>query len=254
MTESFGGGELPPGLLEDYLRTARAQLEFLDSLAARIADHPEDADTLTEFRRETHKMRGSAGSYGFAEATRVAGEAEDAAKAWLADPATGRAARGRSASDHVTRLRAAFGTALDRLPPAPTAAAAVTAAGPAAQVYLVEDDAALIELFEYGFRSRGYRFHVFTNGREALATLRSVPLGGASPLLILDVDLPALDGYAIFDALRYERPGAFRTVFMTVHGNEDEQVRALQSGAVDYLVKPINLRVALEKIARWVGR
>ena len=116
MTESFGGGELPPGLLEDYLRTARAQLEFLDSLAARIADHPDDVDTLTEYRRETHKMRGSAGSYGFPEATRVAGEAEDAAKAWLADPATGRAARVAAAKDHVARLRAAFGTALGLTP------------------------------------------------------------------------------------------------------------------------------------------
>jgi DNA-binding response OmpR family regulator len=46
----------------------------------------------------------------------------------------------------------------------------------------------------------------------------------------------------------------FRVVFMTVHGGEDEQLRALEGGATDYLVKPVSLRVALEKIRRWVGR
>jgi len=38
-----------------------------------------------------------------------------------------------------------------------------------------------------------------------------------------------------------------------VHGTEEEQLRGLEAGALDYLVKPISLRVALEKIKRWVG-
>jgi DNA-binding response OmpR family regulator len=43
-------------------------------------------------------------------------------------------------------------------------------------------------------------------------------------------------------------------VFTTVHGTESEQLRGLEAGALDYLVKPMSLRVALEKIRRWVGR
>jgi len=73
-------------------------------------------------------------------------------------------------------------------------------------------------------------------------------------LLLLDVDLPALDGYSIFDTLQRDRPDRFRVVFTTVHGDESEQLRGLEAGALDYLVKPISLRVALEKIRRWVGR
>jgi DNA-binding response OmpR family regulator len=42
-------------------------------------------------------------------------------------------------------------------------------------------------------------------------------------------------------------------VFTTVHGTEEEQLRGLEAGALDYLVKPISLRVALEKIKRWVA-
>src|SRR2546422_5906775 len=57
---------------------------------------------------------------------------------------------------------------------------------------------------------------------------RSQP-GEEHPLLLLDVDLPALDGYSIFDTLQRERPGAFRVVFTTVHGDEAEQLRGLRS-------------------------
>ena len=94
----------------------------------------------------------------------------------------------------------------------------------------------------------------YRNGRDALAELRTIDTRGTVPLLLLDVDLPALDGYSIFEALQTECPGKFRVVFTTVHGSEAEQLRGLEAGAIDYMVKPMSLRVALEKIRRWVGR
>jgi len=121
-------------------------------------------------------------------------------------------------------------------------------------VIYVEDDAALAELLEYGLGAHGYRFAAYRNGREALRALLALDVEGTHPLLLLDVDLPALDGYSIFAALQRERPGTYRVVFTTVHGTEEEQLRGLEAGALDYLVKPISLRVALEKIKRWVGR
>jgi DNA-binding response OmpR family regulator len=145
-------------------------------------------------------------------------------------------------------------------PPLPTAAAPATAAPEAApapdvpEIIFVEDDAALAELLQYGLHSRGYHFAAYRNGRDALRELLALDVGGTHPLLLLDVDLPALDGYTIFEALQRERPGIYRVVFTTVHGTEDEQLRGLEAGALDYLVKPISLRVALEKIKRWVGR
>src|SRR6266853_1204728 len=116
------------------------------------------------------------------------------------------------------------------------------------------DTEALDGLLEYGLRARGYRFVTFRNGRDALDALLALDVGALHPLLLLDVDLPALDGYSILDTLTRERPGQYRVVFTTVHGDESEQLRGLEAGALDYLVKPISLRVALEKIKRWVGR
>jgi len=141
------------------------------------------------------------------------------------------------------------------LTPKPAEPSVVASAGAAQvpEVIYVEDDAALAELLEYGLRAHGYRFLAYRNGRDALRELLALDVHGTHPLLLLDVDLPALDGYSILGALDRERPGTYRVVFTTVHGTEEEQLRGLEAGALDYLVKPISLRVALEKIKRWVG-
>jgi DNA-binding response OmpR family regulator len=72
-----------------------------------------------------------------------------------------------------------------------------------------------------------------------------------SPIVLLDVDLPGLDGFSLFERLRVERPGVFRVVFMSVHSSEADQLRAIRAGALDYMPKPVSLRVLMAKIAGW---
>jgi CheY-like chemotaxis protein/HPt (histidine-containing phosphotransfer) domain-containing protein len=259
--------ELPPGLLAEYLESAAEQLQVLAELADRLLVAADDADALDRLRRETHKIRGSAGSYGFWQASRLAAGMEETAKDWVARPNDADLDRGSVAQWFVVQLADALqlepppagersaGRVQPPPPrPAPPASAPTGAGADAPEVILVEDDPALAGLLEYGLRARGYRFVTFRNGREALDALLALDPGDEHPLLLLDVDLPALDGYSILDRLTRERPGQYRVVFTTVHGDESEQLRGLEAGALDYLVKPISLRVALEKIRRWVGR
>jgi CheY-like chemotaxis protein len=262
--DEFG---LPPGVRDDYLRGARDQLGVIAELAERLVASGDDQEALEALRRDAHRLRGSAGSFGFPQASVVAAELEDAAKEWLEHPANGAGARGTAARGFVRRLAAALFT--KQVPPAPLATPAppstaiilpspVPAPEPSdvPEVIVVEDDPALAELLTFGLEARGYRFRHFRNGREALEMLKSMNTAGATqpPLLLLDVDLPALDGYSIFEELQQDCPGKFRVVFTTVHGSETEQLRGLEAGAMDYMVKPMSLRVALEKIRRWVGR
>src|SRR2546426_11645628 len=83
--------------------------------------------------------------------------------------------------------------------------------------------------------------------------LLALDVRGTHPLLLLDVDLPALDGYSIFAALQRERPGTYRVVFTTVHGTEEEQLRGLEAGALAYLVEPRGLRGAVAEAKRLGG-
>ncbi len=243
---------LPPGMREEYLQGARDQLAGIAELAERLVAAADDADAREQIRRDAHKIRGSAGSFGFSQATVVAAELEEAAKGAL----TGTAARAfvrRLAAALFTKQPAAQVSAPAPFSPLP---APSTQSGDVPEVIVVEDDAALADLLTFGLEARGYRFVHYGNGREALDALRAMDTAGANPapLLLLDVDLPALDGYSIFDALQRDCPGKFRVVFTTVHGEETEQLRGLEAGAIDYMVKPMSLRVALEKIRRWVGK
>lgn len=264
--DDFG---LPPGVRDDYLRGARDQLGVIAELAERLVASGDDREALEALRRDAHRLRGSAGSFGFPQATVVAAELEDAAKEWLEHPANGADNRGAAARGFVRRLAAALFTRQPTVPapppqsppphlaaPSPPSAAPPAEPSDVPEVIFVEDDPALAELLTFGLEARGYRFRHFRNGREALDMLKSLNTAGTSqpPLLLLDVDLPALDGYSIFEELQQDCPGKFRVVFTTVHGSETEQLRGLEAGAMDYMVKPMSLRVALEKIRRWVGR
>jgi CheY-like chemotaxis protein len=181
---------------------------------------------------------------------------EATVKDWAARPDEVDADRGSLTQWFVARLaeglKLEIPTRGDHRPTAPPPSRVDDTRVP--DVVVVEDDPALAELLEYGLRSRGYHFASFRNGRDALDHLLALDTGRSHPLLLLDVDLPALDGYSIFAALQRERPGVYRVVFTTVHGDESEQLRGLEAGALDYLVKPISLRVALEKVRRWVGK
>lgn len=268
IADSASPPELPPGLLEEYLQGMREQLGLLTDLAERLAAAGNDPEALDALRRETHKIHGSAGSYGFWGVSRLAAGMEATVKDWAARPDDVDADRGSVAHWFIGRLAEGLGleapaAGSDRRsrgsraqPPTAEAGAGAGAEGRTGvpDVIVVEDDPALAELLEYGLRSRGYCFASFRNGRDALDHLLTLEIGRSHPLLLLDVDLPALDGYSIFAALQRARPGAYRVVFTTVHGDESEQLRGLEAGALDYLVKPISLRVALEKVRRWVGK
>jgi CheY-like chemotaxis protein len=254
--DDFG---LPPGVRDEYLQGARDQLGAIAELAERLIAAGDDTAAIEALRRDAHRLRGSAGSFGFPQASVVAAELEAATKQWLERPADGVDDRGADARAFVRRLAAALFTkqAPVTAPPveiAPAPAAELSAPPDVPEVIVVEDDPTLAELLTFGLEARGYRFVHFRNGREALDALRELETHGQTPLLLLDVDLPALDGYSIFEALKEECPGKFRVVFTTVHGSESEQLRGLEAGALDYMVKPMSLRVALEKIRRWVGR
>jgi DNA-binding response OmpR family regulator len=121
-------------------------------------------------------------------------------------------------------------------------------------VIIVEDDPSLADMLSYALGTTGYSFRHYANGPAALDALLALDAAGRCPLVLLDVDLPGLDGVSLHDRLRAERPGAFAVVFMTVHAAEGEQIRAYRAGAMDYLVKPVNMRVFVAKLPSWIER
>ncbi len=123
--------------------------------------------------------------------------------------------------------------------------------GIAPDVIVVEDDEALVDLVTFALSARGLTWARFADGPSAFAGLTAMRVRGRSPIVLLDVDLPGLDGFSLFERLRVERPGVFRVVFVSVHSSEADQLRAIRSGALDYMAKPVSIRVLMAKIAGW---
>ncbi len=117
-------------------------------------------------------------------------------------------------------------------------------------VMIIEDDVSLVQMFEYAIRNRGYSVASYGNGLEALDVLRTLDVGDQEPVVLLDIDLPGMDGFEILQKVEEERPGIFRFLVTTIHSSEAAQVLALQTGAQDYLVKPLRMPVVVAKIER----
>src|SRR5256885_14187385 len=154
--------ELPPGLLAEYLESAGTQLRVLAELAGRLAVAGNDAEALDLLRQETHKIRGSAGSYGFWQASRLAAGMEETAKDWVARPNDADLNRGSVAQWFVAQLADALQleppAAGERSPRATEAAPAPPPVGPRAGVpagILLEDDPALAGRAGHGPRAGG---------------------------------------------------------------------------------------------------
>jgi len=127
-------------------------------------------------------------------------------------------------------------------------------AGLAPDVVLIEDDPALSDMIQYVLRSGGLNFRAYPSGEAGLEALLGFRTEGRRPLVLLDVDLPGLDGHAVHDRLRAERPDTYAVVFITGHAGEGDQIRALRAGALDYVPKPVSFRTLAGKIPLWRDR
>jgi len=120
------------------------------------------------------------------------------------------------------------------------------------ELIIVEDDPSLVEMLSYAFATAGLSFRHFATGPDAIEGLLALQVGSRRPVILLDVDLPGLDGFSLHERLRVERPGAFTTVFLTARAGEAEQLRAYRAGAIDYVPKPVNLRILMAKLPSWL--
>jgi CheY-like chemotaxis protein/HPt (histidine-containing phosphotransfer) domain-containing protein len=250
-------------LQERFRASGTRTVETFRALAAQLTVTPTAAQVVDAVRRELHRVHGTAGSYGYQEASRLAGKLEARAVRWAADGLVDHDQRGAMIEQFAGVLELAFGVTPDALLAPSTVdveridvtlpASRGEATSDAPDVVLVEDDSALADMVVYALRSAGYHVEAYANGPDALARLLDVrPAHGRRPLVLLDVDLPGLDGHSLHEQLRVERPGAFGVVFQTVHAGEVEQIRALHGGAIDYVIKPLNLRVLLAKMPTWL--
>ena len=115
-----------------------------------------------------------------------------------------------------------------------------------ARLLIVEDEKNLAQGMKFNFELEGYEVVVVGDGSEALTHLApGMPPG--YDLVILDVMLPGIDGFAVADRTR--KAGNFVPILMlTAKSLPSDVVHGLEAGADDYLPKPFDLPVLLARV------
>jgi len=114
----------------------------------------------------------------------------------------------------------------------------------AGRILVVDDTPANVRLLEAVLVARGYDVLTATSGKEALDLVAS-----AEPdLILLDVLMPAMDGYAVCGALRADEETAVLPVIMVTSGSGPEKTKAIEAGADDFIPKPFNQDELLTRV------
>lgn len=128
----------------------------------------------------------------------------------------------------------------------------VTTTGPITRrvdVAVVDDDGALVSLLRHAMESRSLSVATFADGETAVAALT-----GSSPeiqarLILLDVDLPALNGLEVLRRLKAsEVTRLSNVVILTARTGERDILAALELGAADHIPKPFSVPVLMHKV------
>ena len=116
-------------------------------------------------------------------------------------------------------------------------------------VAVVDDDEALVGLLRHAMESRGLKVAVFADGEAAAAALTAnVPEVRAS-IILLGVDLPALNGLEVLRRLNLVGVTKSSSVVMlTARTGESDVLSAFELGAVDHIAKPFSVPVLIHKV------
>lgn len=106
------------------------------------------------------------------------------------------------------------------------------------RILVVEDDNDTAELLETYFRSKDYLVDIATRGTDVVSqTQKRLP-----DLIILDIMLPGMDGYAVCRELRTTaRTSHIPIIFLTQKDERSDRITGLELGADDYITKPFDL-------------
>jgi two-component system copper resistance phosphate regulon response regulator CusR len=105
------------------------------------------------------------------------------------------------------------------------------------RILIVEDDATLASCLRKGLEAEHHMVDTAADGEQG----RSMAAGADYDLVILDLDLPHLDGVSVLKSLQ-QRKANLPVIVLTARGKVEDRVQCLDSGADDCLIKPFSFR------------
>jgi two-component system alkaline phosphatase synthesis response regulator PhoP len=114
------------------------------------------------------------------------------------------------------------------------------------KVLVVDDDVDIVEILQYNLDKAGYKVASANNGKQAVEIVKTF----LPDLIIMDIMMPKMDGVEASRIIR-EMPEAAETyiIFLTARAEEYSEIAAFDTGADDYITKPIRPRALVSRIS-----
>lgn len=113
------------------------------------------------------------------------------------------------------------------------------------KILIADDEPDILEIIQFNLQAEGYDVTTARNGDEALEKAKKIQ----PDLIILDIMMPGKNGIEVCNLLRLNP--AFRqtlVVFLTALSDEKSEIKGLETGADDYISKPISPKVLVSKV------
>lgn len=115
-----------------------------------------------------------------------------------------------------------------------------------ANVLIVDDEEQFLDVLSQRLAARGMKVDAVTSGEEAFAKVKT---GEAFDAVVLDLAMPGMGGIETLKRIKEARPDV-QIIMLTGHGTIHDGIEAMKLGAEDFLEKPVDLQVLLDKIAK----
>ena len=110
------------------------------------------------------------------------------------------------------------------------------------KILLVDDEERFLETTQKLLVRKGYKILTAGSGTEALQILASQTIH----VVILDVKMPGMDGLEVLKQIKMLHP-LVEVIMLTGHGTVESAVDGMKSGATDFLVKPTDVEILIQK-------
>ncbi len=119
------------------------------------------------------------------------------------------------------------------------------------KILLVDDEPDILEFLGYNLKKEGYNVFTAPNGKEAISIAKKeIP-----ELIVLDVMMPGMDGMEVCRELRKnEKLKNVLVAFLTARNEDYSQISGFDSGADDYITKPIKPSVFISRVKALLRR
>ncbi|MEN9929071.1 MAG: hypothetical protein RLZZ231_992 [Bacteroidota bacterium] len=114
------------------------------------------------------------------------------------------------------------------------------------KILIVDDEPNIVMTLEYTFKKNNFEVYIARDGQEALDIVKTV----FPDIIILDVMMPMVDGYATIEQIRNNSQLSHtKVIFLSAKNKESDIEKGMALGADAYLTKPFSIKKVVEKVS-----